>query len=175
MATDPKQIKAIGFDIDGVLSDGRLVPMADGDVLRILDAKDSFAVRAVSGKGLVCCIIAGGNTVALRKRCISMKVPEDNVYLGARGKLPLFLDFCKRNSLDPSEVAYMGDDIADIPVLRACGLGMVPCDGVPEAKAVADFISSKPGGHGAAREGVELILKAQGKWVFEEDSYDKIY
>ena len=69
----------------------------------------------------------------------------------------------------------MGDDIADIPVLRACGLGMVPCDGVPEAKAVADFISSKPGGHGAAREGVELILKAQGKWVFEEDSYDKIY
>ena len=52
---------------------------------------------------------------------------------------------------------------------------MVPCDGVPEAKAVADFISSKPGGHGAAREGVELILKAQGKWVFEEDSYDKIY
>ena len=148
MATDPKQIKAIGFDIDGVLSDGRLVPMADGDVLRILDAKDSFAVRAVSGKGLVSFIISGGNTVALRKRCISMKVPEDNVYLGARGKLPLFLDFCKRNSLDPSEVAYM---------------------------AVADFISSKPGGHGAAREGVELILKAQGKWVFEEDSYDKIY
>ena len=58
MATDPKQIKAIGFDIDGVLSDGRLVPMADGDVLRILDAKDSFAVRAVSGNGLVSFIIS---------------------------------------------------------------------------------------------------------------------
>lgn len=175
MATDPKKIKAIGFDIDGVLSDGRLVPMADGEVLRILDAKDSFAVRAVEGKGLIAYIISGGNTVSLHKRCISMKVKEENVYLGARGKLPLFLDFCKRQGIDQSEAAYIGDDIADTQVLKACGLGAVPCDAVPEAKAVADYICTKPGGHGAARELVEMILKAQGKWVFDEDSYANIY
>lgn len=175
MAQSPSKIKAVGFDIDGVLSDGSLIPCEDGTVLRILDAKDSFAVRAVPGKGLISFIISGGKTNALFMRCVNMKVKEENIYLGARGKLPLFLDFCERNGLKPEECAYFGDDIADVPVLRACGLGMVPSDAVPEAKAAADMVMSRPGGHGAVREGIELILKSQGLWVFEEDTYKTIF
>ena len=168
-------IRAVAFDIDGVMTDGSLIPMEDGNVLRIMNAKDAFAVRALTGKGLTTAIISGGCTEALRLRCLSLKVREENIYLKARGKMVLMEDFCKRNGFTLEEVAYFGDDIPDVPLLRACGAGFVPSDAVPEAVAAADFVLTLPGGRGAVREGVEMILKAQGKWVFEEDTHATIF
>lgn len=163
------------MDIDGVLTDGSLIPLADGDVLRIVDAKDAFAVRVAANMGFITSIMSGGDTEALRKRCLHMNIKEENLFLGCRGKLSIFQKFCEQNGLAPSEVAYFGDDIADTQVLRACGLAIVPADAVPEAKAVADIITSNPGGKRCVREGIEMIMKAQGKWVFDEDHYERLY
>lgn len=177
MAPNLDKIKAIAYDIDGVLTNGMIIPVGPGpdDLVRIVDAKDSFASRAAASKGFIMAVISGGDTPALESRCRHLGVRDENLFLGVRGKLATFRKFCEDHSLDPSEVAYFGDDIPDTQVLRACGLGIVPADAVPEAKAAADYICSAPGGHGCLREGIEMILKAQGKWVFDEDKYELIY
>jgi len=175
MEVNLNNIKAIAMDIDGVLTDGSLIPLADGDVLRIVDAKDAFAVRVAAGKGFITSIMSGGNTEALRKRCLHMHIKEENLFLGCRGKLSIFYKFCEQNGLKPEEVAYFGDDIPDTQILKICGCGIVPSDAVAEAKAVADIITVNPGGKRCVREGIEMIMKAQGKWVFDEDRYDLLY
>jgi 3-deoxy-D-manno-octulosonate 8-phosphate phosphatase, YrbI family len=177
MVQNLKNIKAIAYDLDGVATDGSIIPFGPSpeDLVRIVNAKDSFASRIAAGKGYIMAVISGGDTPALRSRCLHMGIREENLYLGVRGKLKVFREFCERNGLQPSEVAYFGDDIPDTQVLRACGLGIAPADAVEEAKAAADYVTKQPGGRGCIREGIEIILKAQGKWTFDEDRYDQLY
>ena len=172
-----KHIKAIAYDLDGVATDGSIIPVGPTpeDLVRVVNAKDSFASRVASQKGFIMAVISGGDTQALRSRCLHMGIREENLYLGVRGKLAVFVEFCRRNGLDPSEVAYFGDDIPDTQVLRACGLGIAPADAVEEAKAAADYVTKLPGGRGCIREGIEMILKAQGKWTFDEDHFELLY
>ena len=177
MVPNLKNIKAIAYDLDGVATDGSIIPFGPtpDDLIRIVNAKDSFASRVAADKGFIMAVISGGDTPALRSRCIHMGIKEDNLYLGVRGKLKVFREFCERNGLQPEEVAYFGDDIPDTQVLRACGLGIAPADAAEEAKTAADYVTKLPGGRGCIREGIEMILKAQGKWTFDEDRYDQIY
>lgn len=170
-----RRIKAVAFDIDGVLTGGELIPLSDHDLLRIFDAKDSFAVRVAAKKGFITAIISGGNTEALHFRCLHLGIKEENLYLGVRGKMAAFRDFCERNSLEASEVMYFGDDIPDTQVLRACGVGVVPSDAVQEAKDAADIVSEFPGGHLCVRTELERLMKVQGKWYFDPDKFDQIF
>ena len=176
MVPNLKNIKAIAYDLDGVATDGSIIPFGPtpDDLVRIVNAKDSFASRFAAHQGFIMAVISGADTPALRSRCIHMGIREENLYLGARGKLKYFNDFCERNGLKPEEVAYFGDDIPDTQVLRACGFGIAPADAADEAKAAADYVTERPGGRGCIREGIEMILKAQGKWVFDEDHFDQI-
>ena len=177
MAPNLKDIKAIAFDIDGVATDGGIIPVGPtmDDLVRVFNAKDSFATRFAAKQGFIMAVISGGQTTALFKRCAHMGVNEENLYLGVRGKLKVFNGFCERNGLKPAEVAFFGDDIPDTQVLRACGFGIAPADAAEEAKAAADYVTKVPGGRGCIREGIEMILKAQGKWVFDEDHFEQIY
>lgn len=177
MEQNLRKIKAIAYDIDGVLTNGMIIPVGPtmDDLVRIVDAKDAFASRAAALKGFIMAVISGGETAALSSRCQQMGVREENLFLGTRGKLAVFRRFCENNGLDPSEVAYFGDDIPDTQVLRACGFGIAPADAVQEAKDAADYVTLRPGGRGCLREGIELIMKAQDKWNFDEDRYDQIY
>ena len=177
MAPNLKAIRAIAYDLDGVATDGSIIvsgPTPE-DLVRVVNAKDSFASRVAAQKGFIVSVSSGGKTEALRTRCIHMGVREENLYLGVRGKLAVFKEFCSRNGLDPSEVAYFGDDIPDTQVLRACGFGIAPADAAEEAKAAADYVTKLPGGRGCIREGIEMIMRAQDKWHFDEDRYDLIY
>lgn len=177
MAPNLKAIRAIAYDLDGVATDGSIIvsgPTPE-DLVRVVNAKDSFASRVAAQKGFIVSVISGGKTEALRTRCLHMGVREENLYLGVRGKLAVFKEFCNRNGLDPSEVAYFGDDIPDTQVLRACGFGIAPADAAEEAKAAADYVTKLPGGRGCIREGIEMIMRAQDKWHFDEDRYDLIY
>ncbi len=177
MAPNLKDIKAIAYDLDGVATDGSIIPLGPtmDDLVRIVNAKDSFASRFAAKQGYIMAVISGALTTALHNRCVHMGIKEENLYLGVRGKLKVFNEFCERNGLRPSEVAYFGDDIPDTQVLRACGFGIAPADAAEEAKAAADYVTKVPGGRGCIREGIEMILKAQGKWVFDEDHFEQIY
>ena len=177
MAPNLKAIKAIAYDLDGVATDGSIIPVGPSpeDLIRIVNAKDSFASRAAASKGFIMAVISGGDTAALRSRCIHMGIREENLFLGVRGKLATFRKFCEQNGLQPGEVAFFGDDIPDTQVLRACGFGIAPADAADEAKEAADYVTKLPGGRGCIREGIEMILKTQDKWHFDEDKFDQIY
>lgn len=159
-----EKIKAFAFDVDGVLTDGTFISTIDGDLLRTFNAKDGFGMRTAIRHGYPVGIITGGDSKSISNRFIPVGVKEEDLYQLSRIKLPDFIDFCKRYSLDPSEVAYIGDDIPDIPVLKACGLSVCPADAVTEVKEVCDYISIYPGGKGCARELIEQVLKIQGNW-----------
>jgi len=175
MEPNLKQIRGIVFDIDGVITDGTMIPLESGDLLRTMDAKDAFAIRAAIKKGYAVGIISGGETLTLRKRFLHVGIKEENLFLGARGKLPLFKQFCTRNGLDPKEVMYFGDDIPDTQVLRACGVGVAPSDAAVEAREAADIVSEYPGGHLCVRYEVERMMREQGTWFFDQDKYDEIF
>ncbi|MBO4446673.1 MAG: HAD hydrolase family protein [Bacteroidales bacterium] len=172
MAQNPDAIRAIVLDIDGVLTDGRLIPLADGDLLRIVDAKDSLAVRVAVMKGYVVGIISGGDTVALHKRMLSLGISEENLMLGTRGKMAAFRKFCAQNALKPEEVMYIGDDLPDVPVLEACGYGIAPADAAFEAKQAADKVSEFGGGKLCVRTEIEALMRRQGTWEFD---YAKVF
>lgn len=114
MALNLKAIKAVVADIDGVFSDV-LIPLADGDLLRSMDAKDCFAFRHCRRRGLITGIISGGDTPALRKRCLNLGVEPQNLFLGARGKRRILEQYCAQNGLSLEEVCFIGDDIPDVP------------------------------------------------------------
>ena len=170
-----RRIKALAMDIDGVLTNGTVIPLSDGDLLRVMDVKDSFAVRFAGQQGIITAIISGGNTEGLRKRCLNLGIKEKDLHLGCRGKLAIFRQFCEDNALTADEVMYIGDDVADIQVLKVCGIGVVPSDAAAEAIQVADFVSPYPGGRWCVRHAVEMLLKAKGLWCFDPEHFERYF
>ena len=167
------KIRAFVFDVDGVLTDGGILATPEGDLLRVFDAKDSFALRMAYMKGYHVGVITGGISESIKLRFRTCGVAAENIYLGSRAKIEDFEDFCTRNSLKADEVMYFGDDLPDIPVMLACGCGVAPSDAVNEVKAAAHHISTRPGGRGCAREMIETVIKIQGKWELDVDDYKK--
>ena len=168
---DFSQIKAFAFDIDGVATDGGILAMPDGDLLRTYDAKDGFALRMAVMKGYPIAVITGGRSESIRKRMLSSGVEADDVFLHSRDKREDFSIFCQKYNLKPENVMFFGDDLPDLALIRACGCGVCPSDAVEEVKAEADWISSRPGGKGCLREGIETVLRAQGNWTFDAQEY----
>ena len=172
---DLKKIRAFAFDIDGVMTDGGLLCDLNGELYRTFDAKDGFAVRMARMKGYPVAVITGGRSLTIRARYRTCGLPQEEIYLGSRDKIVDFKDFCRRYQLDASEVMYFGDDIPDIETMQAAGVGACPCDAVPETIAAADWVSSRPGGKGCVREGIETVMKLRGDWDFDVAVYKKLY
>lgn len=170
---DLSKIKAFAFDVDGVFTDGGVLCDLNGELFRTFDAKDGFAVRMASMNGYNIGIITGGRSGSIRARFLSCGVKSEDVYLGSRDKMVEFNDFCNKYNLAPENVLYVGDDIPDIDVMQACGIGACPADAVEEVIAFADFVSSKNGGRGCVREIIEMTMKAQGKWDFDVSAYKR--
>ena len=173
--TDWKQIKAITFDVDGVMTDGSLLVYDDHAVIRCFNAKDSFGLRMAAMKGYRMAVFTGGDTEGVRFRMNVCGVPEEDIHMQCRGKMSYFRDFCEKYALSPKEAVYIGDDIPDIPVLNAAGIGVTPDDAALEAQAAADVIAPVGGGRGCVRWVVEQVMRAQGTWEFEEDIYERIF
>lgn len=164
-------IKAFVFDVDGVMTDGSLISTSDGDLLRTFDSKDCFAVRMCVMRGYPVGIITGGVSESVSRRCLALGIPAEDIYSKSRNKLPDFMDFCNRYGLKPEEVAYCGDDLPDIPLLRVAGLSAAPADAVQEVKKEVDYISLYCGGKGFVRELVEQVMKVHGVWHLEPEEY----
>ena len=171
--TDLKDIKGFAFDIDGVMTDGGILADLEGQLYRTYDAKDGFAVRMASMNGYPVGVITGARSQSVRARFEGNGIPPEDVYLGSRDKITDFEDFCARHGLKQSEVMYFGDDIPDIPVILATGIGVVPSDAVDEAKEAADIVSDRPGGKCCVRRHIEQVMKAQGRWNFDVQVYKK--
>ena len=173
MAPNLKAVRAILFDVDGVMTDGSILVDPNAEPLRIFNEKDGHGLRMAALNGYILGVITGSNTEAVRKRLTAYGVPYENVCLKVRDKLRSIREFCERYNLKAEEVLYMGDDIPDVSALRYAGVAVVPSDAVDEAKNAADFISPIPGGRGFVRWTLELVMKAQGRWVFDVDKYEK--
>ena len=169
------RIRAFAFDVDGVFTDGSILSTADGDLLRTFDSKDGFAVRMCTMKGYPFAIITGGVSQSIVQRFKGLGVKEEDIYQKSRDKVPDFMDFCTRYGLQPEEVAFAGDDIPDIPVLKVAGLSAAPADAVPEVKDVCDYVSLRPGGRAFARDLIEQVLKVHEDWYLDTEVFAKTF
>lgn len=165
------KIRAFAFDVDGVLTDGGILADLSGELYRTFDSKDGFGLRMASMHGYRLAIITGGRSESIRKRFRTCGVKAEDVYLGSRDKMEDFTDFCRRYGLQPDEVMYFGDDVPDMAVMKACGCGVCPADAVDEVKAIADWISDRPGGKGCARAAIETVMRLQGTWELDVKEY----
>ncbi|MDR1738117.1 MAG: HAD hydrolase family protein [Candidatus Symbiothrix sp.] len=163
---DLRKIKAIVFDVDGVLSPDMIPLHPSGEPMRIINIKDGYAMQLAVKQGIILGIITGGDTLAVRKRfeCLGFKY----VYLKARNKIKEFQHFMEQTGFSPEEVCYVGDDIPDYEVMTKVGLPACPADAVPEIKAIAKYISPKKGGDGVGRDIIEQVLKTQNKWMKDD-------
>ncbi|KAA5539531.1 KdsC family phosphatase [Adhaeribacter rhizoryzae] len=159
---DLTQVKAFIFDVDGVLTDGSLLALASGEQVRSFNIKDGFGIRHAIQKGYRVGIISARQEEGVRKRLLSLDV--EDIYLGVNNKQEAFTSFLQQYNLQPSDIAYMGDDIPDLAVMQQCGVAACPEDAAPDVIWVANYISSKAGGKGAVRELIEAVLKMQGTW-----------
>ena len=163
------KIKAVVFDVDGVLSPTTVPLSADGIPQRMANLKDGYAmVQAVKG-GLHLAIISGGNDRRVEERF--KLIGMSDIFMNCKAKLPILKDWMARNGYAPEEVAYVGDDIPDLPPMSGVGLSVAPRDGAAEVKAAAVYVTTADGGYGVARELLEEILKVKGLWMVDTHAY----
>lgn len=152
-------IKAIIFDVDGVLTDGGLYRSDDGQEFKRFHATDGLGIRMLGDAGIEIAVITGRESNVVRHRCEELQIRH--VVQGAKDKLPAFETMCKTLELEPAQFAYMGDDIIDLPVMRRVGLALTVPGANDEVSAIAHWTSTRTGGNGAAREACELLLKSK--------------
>jgi 3-deoxy-D-manno-octulosonate 8-phosphate phosphatase (KDO 8-P phosphatase) len=166
------EIKLLLMDVDGTMTDGRvtLLSQTDGTALEIktFDAHDGQGLTLAQTAGLRTGCITGRESAALLRRAHEMKM--EFVYMKQPVKMPAFEEILRKAGVTDSAVAYIGDDLPDIPLMRRAGLAIAVGDAVPEVKAAAHYITRALAGHGAIREAVEIILKSKGIW---EEMIDK--
>lgn len=155
------------FDVDGVLTDGTVHVAADGEMLRNMNIKDGFAMKAAIESGYNVCIISGGKNEGVRTRLRNLGVTD--IYLGSPDKVETFKEYIDIYGIKAEQVLYMGDDIPDYHVMKLVGLPSCPQDSVAEIKSISEYISHKNGGKGAVRDVIEQVMKVQGKWHTQFD------
>jgi 3-deoxy-D-manno-octulosonate 8-phosphate phosphatase (KDO 8-P phosphatase) len=161
-----KEIKAFVFDVDGVMTPGQVLVTEEGHMLRSVNIKDGFALQHAVKTGYHVGIISGGKSEGMRKRFEGLGITH--IYLGQQEKVTAFQDFLQKTGLTAAQVAYMGDDLPDVPVLEHVGLPCCPKDACGDVLEVAHFVSQAAGGHGCVRDLIERTMKLQDSWHNDE-------
>jgi 3-deoxy-D-manno-octulosonate 8-phosphate phosphatase (KDO 8-P phosphatase) len=156
-----RRIQAVIFDVDGVLTDGSLFLGDDGQEYKAFYSRDGHGMVMLRDSGVTIAIITGRRSEVVRIRMHSLGI--EHVYQGCREKLPAYQELKQRLGLDDSQLAYVGDDVVDLPAMRRAGLAVAVADAHPLVHEHAHWSTPHPGGRGAARDVCELILHAQGK------------
>ncbi len=157
-----KRVKLLILDVDGVLTDGRIIYDSEGRQLRFFDAQDGSGVRLLDLAGIKTIMVTILPSKAVECRARDMKVGE--VYQGVKPKTRVLEQVLEKHGVGRDEVCYVGDDLVDVGVMRSVGLPVAVKNATREAKEAASYVTKNAGGRGAVREISELILKAQGKW-----------
>lgn len=157
-----RKIKMIIMDVDGTLTDGTLLVLPDGEELKSYNVRDGLGIILAHLAGFKTGIITGKTSKALEKRSKKLKIME--VYQGILDKEKALDEILRKYTLLPEEIAYIGDDLGDLEVIKIVGFAGAVADAHPEIKKHSHFVCSNPGGKGAVREFIEFILKTQDKW-----------
>lgn len=157
-----KRIKLLVLDVDGVLTDGRIIYGNYGDELKNFDVNDGLGITLVKRSGIKCVILTAKKSRVVTRRAKELRI--DRVYQGFHYKIEAFRKIRKRFRVKDEEICFVGDDVIDIPPLKRVGLAVCPPNAMEEVKPFAHLMTKKNGGHGAVREVCDFILKAQGKW-----------
>lgn len=166
---DLTKIKAVVFDVDGVLSTST-IPLGDNGVpRRSVNTKDGYAMQLAIKKGIRMAIITGAVAPGIQERFNKLGITD--IICGASMKLPLLKEWMTKNGLTPDEVTYVGDDIPDFECMRHVGLAVAPADAAVDILRIAGYISPITGGNGVARDLLEELLKAQGLWALDEHAF----
>lgn len=166
---DLLKIKAVVFDVDGVLSPSTIPLGDDGLPCRMVNIKDGYAIQLAVKHDIRIAIITGADSESIVKRFTALGVKD--VYTKAAHKLPLLKDWMQKNGLTPDEVAYVGDDIPDYECMTHSGLAVAPADAAADIKETAGYISPVNGGYGVARDLLEELLRARGEWMTKAKAF----
>jgi 3-deoxy-D-manno-octulosonate 8-phosphate phosphatase (KDO 8-P phosphatase) len=157
-----RKTRLLIMDVDGVLTDGRIIQDGHGHELKVFDVKDGHGIVMAHRAKLRTALISGRESETITRRAEELGI--ELVFQKIWNKLEVYEKILVDTELTHDEVAYIGDDLIDIPLLRRVGLAVAVADAVDEVKAAAHLITQRPGGQGAVREVIELILRAQGHW-----------
>jgi 3-deoxy-D-manno-octulosonate 8-phosphate phosphatase (KDO 8-P phosphatase) len=157
-----KKIKFVILDVDGVLTDGKIIIGSDGTEYKNFSVRDGTAVTLGHYAGLKFAIISGRYSKVISIRAKEMNISY--VYQNVKEKIKPYNDLKRKLKLNDEEICFIGDEIIDIPIMEKCGFSAVPFDGVKELKNHADYVCEKKGGEGCVREVIELIIRVRGLW-----------
>ena len=166
---DLKRIKALVFDVDGVLSTENVRVDASGELLRTANTKDGYALRLAAMNGLHVAVITGARESSILARYEAIGIHD--VFLGSSIKTEKLQQLLEKYNLTADEVLYMGDDIPDYEVMKVVGLPCCPKDAAPEIREISVYVSHKDGGCGCVRDVIEQVLKAQEKWMADKKAF----
>ncbi len=158
-----KKIKVFVLDVDGVLTNGNLLLLDDGQMARVMNIKDGYAMQNAIKKGYRILVISGGKSAAVKTRLNLLGISD--VHIGVEDKLQVLKNYISHNSLSKDQVLYMGDDLPDLEVMQHAGMACCPADAVAEIKTLAMYISPFNGGQGCVRDVIEKVLKLNGEWI----------
>ena len=162
LASKLKGIKLVAMDVDGVLTEGQIIYGSDGMELKCFNARDGHGIKLLQRAGLKSAIITGRQSEAVLRRAEELGI--SCLIQNSKNKVEALNEIIRTTALLEHEIAYIGDDLVDIPVMRRVGVAVAPCDGHDLAKQYASIITNLPGGRGAVREFIEILLQAQSKW-----------
>ena len=166
---DLQKIKAVVFDVDGVLSASTIQMDGKGEPVRTINIKDGYAIQLAVKHGIRLAIMTGGQNENIRSRYEYLGVKD--VYINCSMKIRTWEELLSKYDLHEEEIIYVGDDIPDYEVMKRAGCPCCPKDACTEIKEISTYVSDYEGGHGVARDILEQVLKAQGKWVLNEKAF----
>ena len=157
-----KEVTTFIFDVDGVLTDGRVLVLESGEMARTMNVKDGYALQLAIKKGYKIFIVSGSSRSAVEKRMNYLGI--QHIFFSVKDKGTFVKELAVEHGFDLNRCLFMGDDMPDLPVFDKVGLGCCPADAVTDIKAVARYISLKKGGDGCVRDVIEKVLKINGHW-----------
>lgn len=157
------QLKLLVLDVDGVLTDGRVIYDNHGNETKAFNIKDGLGIKLLQNAGIEVAIITGRQSAIVERRAAELGITQ--VIQGREDKLSALTELLAKLGLRDEEAAYMGDDLPDLSAIQRVGMGCCPADAVDDVRDQADWIATKDGGHGAVRELAELLLRSRGQWA----------
>ena len=168
-----RAIKLAIFDVDGVMTDGRIILNDRGEQSKFFDVRDGAGVTLLQNGGIMAALLTGRNSEVVNARAVELKIPPERVRQGAKVKLPVFERLLSELKLQAHECVFMGDDLIDMPVLERAGIAACPAESYADVQACSHIVSLKRGGRGAVRTVCEFVLKGRddGSWEKAVDLY----